>query len=108
MHRKESIVMADERTRVAPEVCSYTDDEHTALTIEIQIPGVDKADIKLRMHDDSLSLTAPRTDFDYVATLAFCCPVDPDKTEASYENGLLRIQAPFRDPMEDARDITIG
>lgn len=32
----------------------------------------------------------------------------PDKAEAIYEHGLLRIEVPFKDPMEDAVKVMIG
>ena len=31
----------------------------------------------------------------------------PDKAEAIYENGLLRIEVPFKDPMEDAVKVAV-
>ena len=34
-------------------------------------------------------------------------PVKPDKAEATYEHGLLRIEVPFKDPMEGAVKIAI-
>jgi HSP20 family molecular chaperone IbpA len=33
--------------------------------------------------------------------------VKPDKAEATYELGLLRIEMPFKDPMEDAVKVVI-
>jgi HSP20 family molecular chaperone IbpA len=100
--------MAEERIRVAPEVCSYTDEDHTSLTLEISLPGVTKKDIQLKMHEDSFALRAPRQETEYVTTLSFCCPVDPAQAEAKYENGLLTVTIPFKDPMEDAVTIPIG
>jgi len=96
-----------ERIRVAPEVCSYVDDEHSELNIEISLPGVRKEDIDLKMHDDSLNLSAPRQDIQFVATIAFCCPVNPDQANAEYDNGLLRIKAPFKEVMEESVKIKI-
>jgi len=37
----------------------------------------------------------------------FRLAVKPDKAEATYENGLLRIEVPFKDPMEDAVKVAI-
>jgi hypothetical protein len=33
--------------------------------------------------------------------------VKPDKAEATYEHGLLRIEVPFKDPMEGAVKIAV-
>lgn len=100
--------MASERLKVAPEVVSYTDDCHSELTIEIALPGVKKEDIKLKLHDDSMYLTAPRDDLEYVMTLSFCCPVKPQAAKASYKNGLLRLVVPFKDPLEDAVTVDVN
>jgi HSP20 family protein len=100
--------MSEGRVKVTPEVCSYVDEEHSKLVLEITIPGVEKKDINLKMHDDSCNLIAPRKDIEYVTTLSFCCPVVPEKSEAKYENGLLRVEVPFKDPMEDAIKIKIN
>ncbi len=100
--------MAEGRVKVTPEVCSYVDEEHLRLYLEITIPGVDKKDINLKMHEDSFNLNAPRKDIEYVTTLSFCCPVVPDKAEANYENGLLKIEVPFKDPMENAIKIKVN
>jgi HSP20 family protein len=59
------------------------------------------------MLEDSVHLTAPARDIEYVAALALGWPVKPDKAEATYEHGLLRIEVPFKDPMEDAVKVAI-
>jgi HSP20 family protein len=50
---------------------------------------------------------APARDIENVWTLALTWPVKPEKVEATYENGLLRIEGPFKDPMEDAVKVVI-
>ena len=61
----------------------------------------------MKILKDSIHLTAPARDVEYVAALALAWAVKPDKAEAVYEHGLLRIEVPFKDPMEDAVKVAI-
>ncbi len=99
--------MTEERIKVAPEVCAYTDQDDKNLDIEVTLPGVPKDKIELNMYEDSFSLLASREDFDYVTTLAFCCPVKADEAKAHYENGLLHITVPFLENREDAVKVKV-
>src|SRR6476619_4566254 len=104
---KEGVKMQVVRMKVAPDTVAYADDEHHRLIVEFSIPGapIDTSDVKIL--EDSVHLLAPARDIDYVSALALGWPVKPDKAEATYENGLLRIEVLFKDPMEDAVKIVV-
>jgi HSP20 family protein len=95
------------RMKVAPDTVAYADGENHKLVVEFAIPGAPTDTIDVKMLEDSVHLTAPARDIEYVAALALGWPVKPDKAEATYENGLLRIEVPFKDPMEDAVKVAI-
>ena len=99
--------MAEYLIRVAPSTVAYADGENLKLVVEFAIPGAPTDTIDLKILPDSVHLVAPARDIEYVAALALAWPVKPDKAEAIYENGLLRIEVPFKDPMEDAVKVPI-
>lgn len=99
--------MQVERMKVAPDTVAYADGEHHKLIVEFAIPGAPTESIDVKVLEDSVYLSAPARDIEYVSALALGWPVKPDKAEAAYENGLLRIEVPFKDPMEDAVKVAI-
>ena len=100
--------MSEFRMRVAPDTVAYADGENHKLIVEFAIPGAPTDTIDLKLLEDSVHLTAPARDIEYVAALALGWPVKPDKAEATYEHGLLRIEVPLKDPMEDAVKVAIN
>jgi HSP20 family protein len=104
---KEANIMVEEKIKTSPDICSYVNEDNNKLHLEIALPGVKKEDINLKLTDDSLYLNASREDVDYVATQAFCCPMNSKAAEAKYENGLLKLEVPFKDPLENAFEISI-
>ena len=99
--------MPQNRIRVAPNTVAYADEETLKLVVEFAIPGAPTETIDLKILEDSVHLIAPARDIEYVAALALPWPVKPDKAGANYENGLLRIEVPLKDPMEDAVKVAV-
>jgi HSP20 family protein len=99
--------MPESRIRVAPNTVAYADEENRKLVVEFSIPGAPTDTIDLKILEDSVHLQAPARDIEYVSSLALAWPVKPGKAEAIYEHGLLRIEVPFKDPMEDAVKVAI-
>ena len=100
-------MMLESRIRVAPSTVAYADAEKNKLVVEFAIPGAPTDTIDLKVLPDSVHLIAPARDIEYVSALALAWPVKPDKAEAIYEHGLLRIEVPFKDPMEDAVTVAV-
>jgi HSP20 family protein len=99
--------MPENRMKVAPETVAYADSDDRKLVVEFAIPGAPAETVDVKILEDSVHLTAPARDIEYVSSLALGWPVKPDKAEATYENGLLRIEVPFKDPMEDAVKVAV-
>jgi HSP20 family protein len=99
--------MPEYRMKVAPDTVAYAEAENRKLIVEFAIPGAPTETIDLKILEDSVHLTAPARDIEYVSALALGWPVKPDQAEATYEHGLLRIEVPFKDPMEDAVKVAI-
>ncbi len=96
-----------EKLLTSPEVCSWADDEKNVYKIEIQLPGVEKESIKLKMHDDSFFIKGETDDTIYIGSYGVCCPVIPEEAKAVYKNGLLKIEVPFKEPEFHSIDIDI-
>ena len=99
--------MIENRIRIAPNTVAYADTEKNKLVVEFAIPGAPTDTIDLKLLPDSVHLTAPARDIEYVSALSLAWPVKPANAEAIYANGLLRIEVPFKDPMEDAVKVVI-
>ncbi|TXT58410.1 MAG: putative small heat shock protein [Promethearchaeota archaeon] len=85
---------------ISPEIIMCPNDEHTMQHIEITLPGVNKEDIKLKMHEDSFFIKGETANTVYLGTYAFCCPVEYNQAKAKYKNGLLKIDVPYKTKFE--------
>jgi HSP20 family protein len=99
--------MPENRMKVAPHTTAYADEDSRKLIVEFAIPGAPLDTVDVKILKDSVHLSAPSRNIEFVASLALGWPVKPDKAEGTYEHGLLRIVVPFKDPMEDAVKVVI-
>jgi HSP20 family protein len=87
----------DIETQIVPDICADHDDEK--YHIEIELPGVKKEDIELKMGVTSVCIKAPREDVTYNACYTLAHEIMVDSTTATFENGLLTVNAPFKEPL---------
>jgi len=99
--------MSETRMKVDPETVVYSDKANVNLIVEFAIPGAPAESVELKILEDGLFLAAPARDIEYVSSLALGWPVRPEKATARYELGLLHVEVPFKDPMEDAVRVKI-
>jgi len=83
---------------VRPEICIDHDDK--AYSIEVQLPGVDKAHIELSVGEQSLCVEAARDDVVFLGCYSLAHVVDENKAKAKFENGLLKIDVPLKSPIK--------
>lgn len=87
--------------KMTPDVFSCSDDQGN-LEIEINLPGVKKENIELKMVENGFFIRAKReeTGVEYVGTYAFCLGVVPEKAVAKYCDGKLYVIVPYRETTE--------
>ncbi|MBN2620249.1 Hsp20/alpha crystallin family protein [candidate division WOR-3 bacterium] len=93
---RKVITMVALKKKIEPELCTYLDDSHTTITIEIVLPGVPRDNIKLRVNSRCLLLVAISDDADYTTYVPFIYPVRANRAQANFEHGLLRVHVPLR------------
>lgn len=96
-----------EKTYVSPEIFMYPNDNHDTYFIDINLPGIEKESIKLKMQEDSFFIKGEREDKIYIGTYAVCCPIAVDKAKARLKNGQLKIEVPFKEPEFHSFDVNI-
>jgi HSP20 family molecular chaperone IbpA len=96
--------------RVNPVVCAEYDEEADAYEVEIQLPGVNRENVDLKVLPGGFMVRAPRSDNDteYIGSYAFCCPVDEEKVEANFKNGLLKAHFKLQQPYDKAHKVEIS
>lgn len=87
--------------KMTPDVFSCSDDQGN-LEIQVNMIGVKKENIELKMVENGFFVRAKReeTGVEYAGTYAFCCAVVPEKAYAKYCDGKLLITVPYRESVK--------
>ena len=105
----------------SPRVNVFEDEKN--LVIEAETPGLEKKDVKVTLHNDVLTISGERkreikTDKENYFHLESCygsfersinlpVEVDTEHVDASFKNGLLKIQLPKVNPKDISKTIEI-
>jgi HSP20 family molecular chaperone IbpA len=93
------------RYLIYPEIYKEVDYDNNKVELEISIPGVKKEAILLKTLSDWFHISAVRDEIEYRANASYGVEIVPGKTTAEYSNGLLKVHAVIRNPLDDAREI---
>ncbi len=83
-----------QKPTVTPNATMDHDDEF--YYIQVELPGVRKADINLSVSDQSFCLRGPREDLEFLGCYVLAHLADTNKTKAKFNNGLLSIEIPLK------------
>ena len=85
-----------ERVEIMDEIDPLTDivEENDKIKVVIDMPGVEKEDIKVYVSEDGKTLTvdAKGKDRKYHKEIRLPAAVDPNKAKATYKNGVLSVE----------------
>lgn len=100
--KKESKI----KYRAYPDIYTYVDYDDRTVKVEIALPGVSKKNISLKALPNWFYINATRDEIEYTANYSWGVEIVPNKTTASYNNGLLKVTAHIKDPLDGAKEIT--
>jgi len=81
----------------SPMIEQVVDDKTSTLRLLLEMPGVEKPDIKIEATDETAVITAERDAKKYRAQVNLNAEVEPDSGKAEYKNGILEIFFSLKD-----------
>jgi HSP20 family protein len=100
--------MRSKKPRVQPDSFACLDDKEENLLVTVELPGVKKKDIDVRMRDDVIYVKGQREDVEFLGHIHSAEKIYPKKAKASFENGLLDIKVPLKEKRSSALKIKIS
>ncbi|MEN4018879.1 MAG: Hsp20/alpha crystallin family protein [Methanobacterium sp.] len=78
----------------------HTEDEYI---MEIELPGVNKDEIDVKITENTFCVRAPRKNMEYTGCWVLAHEFNADKSSASFENGLLTVRVPIVESKESKK-----
>jgi HSP20 family molecular chaperone IbpA len=97
MSKKTGKAIRAEKVAVQAEMFACLDETGENYLLEVELPGVEKKNVQLSMHDDLASIRAEREDQMFIGHLHFPMKVNPKKAQASFKQGLLMVIVPVKE-----------
>ncbi|MHA1718468.1 MAG: hypothetical protein DRO88_12125 [Promethearchaeia archaeon] len=101
----EETKKSEYKYRITPRYGVWSDEDK--IIIQAAIPGVKKENIEMKTLTDYFTLRAKRDDILYSLDLEMGVEIEPEKTKATYEEGLLRVELKRYKPLEHAYEVKI-
>jgi HSP20 family protein len=92
---------------LSPNVCIFGDENLETLNIQIELPGVAKRNINLRLFEEGFYIEAKKEGTKYIGTYALMSPIRPEKAIAEYSDGLLTVNVPYKEPFQEGVKVKI-
>jgi HSP20 family protein len=94
---------------VPAEMFAWLDEKGENYFVQIELPGAEKKDIALTMHEDVVSVRADSRPYNatFIGNLYLPLKVDPKKAEATFKEGLLSLQIPVKEKRSPPTSIEI-
>jgi HSP20 family protein len=102
----ETAELADEQPPSREPLTDIREDADK-VTVIIELPGVDKKDIKVTAEDRQLELEVDSSDKRYRKRLELPCDVLSDSAKANYKNGVLEVVMIRQAPRKRAKTIRV-
>jgi hypothetical protein len=90
-----------EKYAETPETVSWVDAGQSKLILQFTLINAEQEKISLMMNEHGCYLSVPTDDSEYVSTLSFLQTVKPAEAKATFADGYLTVEVPFKDTVSN-------
>lgn len=93
--------------RFEPYSDTIVDEEKGTVTVTLEIPGVDKQDVSVKIEGNSIVIKGVTKGREFEKKVPLTSDVDKDTIKATYKNGILEITAKITKDKSESREIRV-